>query len=285
MPPSSLLQPSPFSMLNKLENLIPSNNGRRISVPHSKLEKNHTEDLFSREILRRSKHTTLIAPRPTRPESTNSPFSLKKSSDLDSSLKWSSQPTFKPQKTSKPTQLPPLTGPLKEKSPESKTKDNVDHAGHSQPQVLLNHGLFSRDNHGTSQNNNSSTVQLHMETTDATVDGHQALLTTLEITDLPLKLFTHMPPETKTVPELEETSTSQAFYQFQVALDYQLELLPDHSQSPLMLQTGQTITQVSSTTVEAALTTPSSWSELMLQVSGKSRTHGEPHGVKEDTSD
>jgi hypothetical protein len=81
----------------------------------------------------------------------------------------------KPQKTSNFTQLPPLTGPLKEKSQELKTKDNVDHAGHSQPPVLLNHGLCSVENHGIFQNNNWLIVQPAMETTDATVDGHQAL--------------------------------------------------------------------------------------------------------------
>ena len=80
----------------------------------------------------------------------------------------------KSQKTSKPTQLLPSTGPLKEKSPESRTKVNVDHAGHSQPPVSLNHGLCSQESHGTSLNNNSLTAQPHTEITDATVDGHQA---------------------------------------------------------------------------------------------------------------
>jgi hypothetical protein len=84
---------------------------------------------------------------------------------------------LKCQKILKLTQLPQLIGLLKEESQELKIKVNVDHAGHSQPPVLLNHGLFSVENHGIFQNNNLLIVQDHMETTDVTVDGHQALLT------------------------------------------------------------------------------------------------------------
>lgn len=78
-----------------------------------------------------------------------------------------------------------LTGPPKEKSPPSRTKDNVDHAGLSQPPALLNHGLFSTDKMSTSLNNNLLTAQDLKETKDAMEDGHPALLTTLRLTESP----------------------------------------------------------------------------------------------------
>jgi len=165
---------------------------------------------------------------------------------------------LKCQKILKPTQLLQLIGLLKEESQELKIKVNADHAGHSQPPVLLNHGLFSVENHGIFQNNNSLTVHHHTEITDVTVDGHQALLIMLKPTDLLLNNHIHMLLKPELVKRTEVNSELVKFYQFQDAMDYQLELPADHSQSPLMLPTGHNINQVFSTTVEPALTTPSS---------------------------
>jgi hypothetical protein len=69
------------------------------------------------------------------------------------------------------------------------------------------------------------------------------------------------------------------------ALAFHQALLPDHSQSPLTPPTGHNTRLVCSTTAVPALITLSFWSEPTLLESGKSRTLGEPHGVREDTSD
>jgi hypothetical protein len=69
-----------------------------------------------------------------------------------------------------------------------RTKDNVDHAGPSQLLALFNHGLSSKDKAQVFLNNNSLTAQDLKETKDATVDGHQVLLTMLEQTVLPLQV-------------------------------------------------------------------------------------------------
>jgi hypothetical protein len=69
-----------------------------------------------------------------------------------------------------------------------RTKDNVDHAGPSQLLELSNPSIFSRDKAQVFLNNNSLTAQDLKETKDATVDGHQVLLTMLEQTVLPLQV-------------------------------------------------------------------------------------------------
>lgn len=232
-----------------------SNNGNKNSVLHSKLQNKLTEDSFSKEILKPLKLTMLTQLKHTKWESLNLLSILKNNSNTDSFLKWLSQLTFKCQKILKPTQLLQLTGHLKEKSQELKIKVNVDHAGHSQPLVSLNHGNFSAAAlHWIFQNNNSLIVQVHMEITDAMVDGHQVLLTMLKPMDLLLNQHIHMPLEIKIVLRMEETSESVKFYQSLDAVDYQTVSLPDHSQLLLMPPTGHTILQVSSITVVPALT-------------------------------
>jgi hypothetical protein len=94
-------------------------------------------------------------------------------------------------------QMPPLIGPHKEKFQELKTKEVVDHAGHSLLLELFNHGLFSNLPHGTSQNNNLLIAQEAMETKDATVDGHQTLLNMSKTQDYKLNLLIHMLLKTK----------------------------------------------------------------------------------------
>jgi len=183
------------------------------------------------------------------------------------------------------SQLPPLTGPLKEKSQKLKIKDNAVHAGHSVLPVLLNHGLFSAENHGIFLNNNSLTVQPVTEITDATVDGHQALLNTSRNTVWLLNNNIHMLPKLTIVLNKEVISTSVTFL---LLLDVKVwpQVSPqNHSQSLLMPPTGLNINLESSTTVLPALTTPYFWSELMPQVPGKLRTLGELDGENQDISD
>ena len=250
--PSSLSQ---SFMLRTQVKLTNSNNGKRTSDINSKLMNKLTEDWSSKETLKKLKLTTLTQHKPTNWELLNSPSSLKKNLNLDSYPKWSSQLELKPQKISNNTQLVPSIGPLKEESQELKTKDHVDHAGHSLPLVLLNHGLCSVENHGIFLNNNWLTVQLHMETTDVMVDGHQVLWNTSRITDLLLNHLIHTLLRPTHVLRTEVNSTFLMFFQQQDAMEWQLQLCQDHSQSPLMLLIGQTIDQASSTTVVPALTT------------------------------
>lgn len=105
-------------------------------------------------------------------------------------------------------QMPPLIGPLKEKFLELKTKEAVDHAGHSLPPELFNHGLFSDLPHGTSQNNNLLIAQEAMETKDAMVDGHQMLLNMFKLQDYKLNLLIHMLLKTKHAKCKEEVLKS-----------------------------------------------------------------------------
>ena len=64
----------------------------------------------------------------------------------------------------------PLIGELKVPSPQSKTKDNVDLAGHSQPQVLWKDSTSSKmETYLVSLNNRSAIAPLHMETRDVKV--------------------------------------------------------------------------------------------------------------------
>jgi hypothetical protein len=74
-------------MLKNQDKLMPLNNGKTISVPHSKLEKKLTEDLSSKEMLKLLKLITPFQLILTKWESLNSPFTLKNNSNLDSSQK------------------------------------------------------------------------------------------------------------------------------------------------------------------------------------------------------
>jgi hypothetical protein len=89
-----------------------------------------------------------------------------------------------------------------------------------------------------------------MVTTDVTEDGHQMPLNTFKIQVYHQKGNIHMPLEIKHVKKLEEASEFQAFYQLLVVLDYQTLLTQDHFPLPLMLQTGHTILEESSITVD-----------------------------------
>lgn len=90
-----------------------------------------------------------------------------------------------------------LTGPPKEKLVVLRIKVNVDHAGPSRPLVLLNHLLSSKDKAPVFLSNNSLTAQDLKEIKDATVDGHQVLLTTLKQTVSPLEVLILMSLEIK----------------------------------------------------------------------------------------
>jgi hypothetical protein len=102
-----------------------------------------------------------------------------------------------------------LIGPLKEKFLLSRTKDNVDHAGPSQPLELLNHGVFSKDKASIFLSNNSLTAQDLKETKVATEDGHQVLLTTLKLMVSPLNQPIPMSPEIKLAkPKLDHSKST-----------------------------------------------------------------------------
>jgi hypothetical protein len=90
-----------------------------------------------------------------------------------------------------------LIGPPKEKFQESRTKDNVDHAGPSQLLELLNHFIFSRDKIPIYLSNNLLTAQDPKETKDAMVDGHQVHLTMLKLMESLMEDLILMLPEIK----------------------------------------------------------------------------------------
>lgn len=79
---------------------------------------------------------------------------------------------------------PPVTstGTDLERKLQLRTKNLVDHAGHSVPTRLSNPDMPSlTDNSSTSPNRNSLTVLDLSETTDALVDGCTGLMTTLRL--------------------------------------------------------------------------------------------------------
>ena len=143
-----------------------------------------------------------------------------------------------------------LIGPLKEKFQELRTKDNVDHAGPSQPLELLNHGLFSTDKVPISLSNNSLTAQDPKETKDAMEDGHQALLTTSKLTESLLEVLIPMSQGTKLAKLKVEASKSTDTQATADAMDWAVELTPTPSPLLLMLLTGHPTDQESSIIVE-----------------------------------
>ncbi len=110
-----------------------------------------------------------------------------------------------------------LTGPLKEKLPQLRIKDNADHAGPSQPLEFWNHGSSSRDKEPTSQSNNWLTAQDPKEIKDATVDGLTLPLATSKPTVLLMKLLIptllgikHARPKVEPIKLLDTAATLDA---------------------------------------------------------------------------
>ncbi len=177
-----------------------------------------------------------------------------------------------------------LTGPPREVYHPLRIKDNAVHAGLSLPPVFWNHLPKLKVNLLVSLNNNLLTAQDHMETTDATEDGHHLLLTMLKTMVLPLKANTHTLPKQTHAANKEEISGSHLTHQPQDALDLPMPSTQSQSQLPLMPPIGANTHQVCSQIAQLPLTTLSFWS-VSLEETGKSRTHGELDGENKAISD
>lgn len=99
-----------------------------------------------------------------------------------------------------------------------------------------------------------------------------------------MKMNTHTRESSKLAQRPVEPSRSQDTLTSRTATLWPQPLPEDQSQLPLMPPTGQDTSQEFSATVPPDLTTVSFWSELQINT-GKSRTLGEPHGEKVDSSD
>jgi hypothetical protein len=132
-----------------------------------------------------------------------------------------------------------LIGVLGEEFLELKTKEDVDLAGLSLPQVLCNHGPWLKEKEvSIFQNNNLLIAQDHKEIKDAMEDGHQVLLNTLQQAELLLNQNILMLVEIKLAKEMVEISVFQGNQASQDVLAWHQELTQNPFQSLLMLLTG-----------------------------------------------
>ena len=148
---------------------------------------------------RKSNNTTQTPPKPTKWESTNSLFFLMSSLRPDFCHKWSSPMSNKKSRIKWTTyQMRISTGRPKAAWQVSRTKDNVDHAGHLLPQRLQNRGRWSRPKQlMTFQNSNWSIARQVTEIRDATEAGPHQRWNTSWLTASPLKAPTHTLPNNK----------------------------------------------------------------------------------------
>jgi len=131
-----------------------------------------------------------------------------------------------------------------------KIKVNVVHVGLSQLLVLLKDFQPPKENFKTSLNNNSLTVQDHMETTTVTEVLWIMPSPTLEIMVSHSNLNTDIPPEKEPVKKTAETSRSSLQLPSQLVPHYKV---PSHNtsfQSPLMPLTSNSTPVVSSIIVK-----------------------------------
>ena len=110
------------------------------------------------------------------------------------------------------------------------------------------------------------------------------LLNTFSLTELLPPANTPMSLGTKHARRTEEASRSVDTTATVGAVDSKARSTTPLSQSVLMLQTGAHIDQEPSATADPASTMPSFSSELSVET-GRSRTPGEHHGERVDTSD
>jgi len=200
---------------------MPSMSGRDSTELIGPLKRKHTEDLSSRKTSSSSTSTTPTTPKPTKWVSTSSPSSLQRSLPLDSlpPCLWSD--ILKETTTTK--SLVPLTGPPKEKFPQSRTKAAADHAGLSQLPVSLNPSSSSRDKVLAFQSNNLWTAPELKETKAATVDGHPMLSSMPLNMDGLLRLNIVMLEKTKLARRTEVTFALQGKRASQDATDLAVE--------------------------------------------------------------
>jgi len=144
----------------------------------------------------------------------------------------------------------------KEKSKESKTKDNVDLAGLSPPSLLVNPGMPSMTVHSEISLNNNSSIALDlMETTDVPEVSWITVSDTSETTESVPKTHIHTLLETDLAKSLlapKALSPSLDIPMFLQDQPLDLNKLVTDNQFPLpvMLKTGPLIPVVFSPTVE-----------------------------------
>ena len=180
--------------------------------------------------------------------------------------------------------MPTSIGPPRDKSPQSRTKAAVDHAGPSALLVSLNHGHFPRDKLLTSLNSNWLIAHPNTEMRDATEDSTMRVLPTLRTTASPPLLTIPTLLRLKLARRTEEPSKLPVSPLLKDAPTCKTPSKADPLVCQLMLLTGADILQVFSTTAVATLTTTSSWSDLP-QPTTRSRTLGEHLGENKDSSD
>ena len=167
---------------------------------------------------------------------------------------------------------------------QSRIKVSVVHAGLSQLPESWKLQLRLKVKPLVFQNNNLLTAQDHMETTDATEDGHHLLLIMLKITELPPNLNIHTLLKLEHAKRMVVHSKSPLIHLPQVAMVLLMALMLSQFQSLSMPATGAHIDQEPSTTVLPQSTTLSFWSVLLVET-GRLRTLGEHHGEKQVSSD
>jgi len=144
----------------------------------------------------------------------------------------------------------------KEKSKESKTKDNVDLAGLSPPSPLVNPGMPSMTEHSEISLNNNSSIALDlMETTDVPEVSWITVSVTSETTESVPKILIHTPPKmdlakSLLAPKALSPSLDIPMFLQDQPLDLNQLVTDNQSPLPVMPKTGLLIPVVFSPTVE-----------------------------------
>jgi len=257
--------------------------------------KPHTDSPFSAKVSKESTKLMLTPAKPTRPESTNSPIWLNTNSLTRSWWKNSPNliitPLLEPMLTLR--LLIPSIGDRKEQSLPSRTKDHVDHAGHSPlPESSKVLSSSKRDLSKASPNNSWSIAVVLMASNakDALVLGLNGLWTGLRPRVSPLRINILMSELTNHALLILETTKSLHTLKLPPTMKPQLSLLPMFNPFLFasMLPLGSTIPAVSSMIAMLLpdLITLSFWSVTTpTRNSTLSRTHGTPPGENKDTSD
>ena len=279
--PASSRQPcSP----NKPNNTTSTPSGRLASLPPGVLKKIPTEESSSSRTSKKSTNTTPTPPKPTKWVLLNLPLTLTPNSPPSSWLPRSMIQSGKMPILTCQASTVTLIGPPKVSSHQSRTKEIVVHAGLSALSPLSSHSPWWKDKPLLFPNNNWSTAQRNTEMMDATVDTITKVWPTSRTTVSPLVLLTHTSPRLKPASLMEDHSRFQESVLPRDAQVFWLLWLQDHWVFQSMPPTGLTTQAEFSTIARPVWTTTCFWSEPLTNT-GRSRTHGEPHGVKTDSSD